>query len=315
MKAWLYTKAGEPLQLIERETPRPGLNEAVVQVRASGLCGSDVHILHGSMDAMLNGPRILGHEIAGVVGEIGEGVTGFKPGDRVVVSGVPSYAPGFQVDGGYATHCLVRASALRRLPDRVSFMQGAAATDAGQTSYGALMHKGGLKKGQKVGIIGLGGVGLTGARIAVINGASEVYAAEPRQEMWDIARGQGVKVVVDEVRKLADLAPDLIVDFAGFGTTTAGAIEAVAFGGTIVQVGAAVLEATINVGYLIGKELTFRGSQGGPPGATEAVLAHMERGELEILSSTLSFDEIPEGLERLERGSVNGRLVAEIFQD
>lgn len=311
MKAWLFTGVREPLKLIERETPRPGPNEALIEVHGAGLCASDLHIMDGTVTHLLSKvPLILGHEVAGIVIATGPGVKDYNPGDRVIASGTEVYCPGFQVDGGYATHCLLAASCLRRIPDGVDFVQGAAATDAGQTSYGAVMRAGALQKGQRVGIVGLGGVGLTGARIAVVNGAAEVYAAEPRREVWDIARGQGVTEIVDDVTALARYKLDVIIDFAGFGVTTAGAIAAVKPGGLVVQVGVALAEATISTALLVNNEVTLRGAKGGHPGDTEAVLAHMQRGELKILASTISFEEIPDGLARLERGGVTGRLVA-----
>jgi propanol-preferring alcohol dehydrogenase len=118
--------------------------------------------------------------------------------------------------------------------------------------------------------------------------------------------------VVDDVRKLAGRDLDLIVDFAGFGDTTAGAIEVVRPGGLVVQVGLGRTEATISTATLIAKSVTLRGSGGGRPSDTAAVLAHMARGELTIAASTIGFDAIPEGLARLERGRVVGRIVAEL---
>ena len=106
----------------------------------------------------------------------------------------------------------------------MSFVQGAAATDAGQTSHHAIVEAGELRSGQRVGIVGLGGVGTTGARIAVLNGA-EVYGAEPRREAWSAAMAQGLQNVVADVSELAQYELDLIVDFAGFGETTAGAVR------------------------------------------------------------------------------------------
>lgn len=311
MEAWLFTGIDEPLQRITRDDPRAGPGQVVIDVRAAGLCHSDVGFLDGTLTWMLPGlPMILGHEVAGSIAEVGEGVTGFAPGDRVVLSGPEEFAAGWRVDGGYATKCLAMASGLIRLPDTVSFIQGAAASDAGMTAYCAIMGSGELKPGMRVGIIGLGGLGMTGARIAVVNGA-QVWGAEPRRETWDKARALGVTEVVEDVAALAPLQLDLIVDFAGFGTTTAGAIEAVRPGGTVVQVGLGKTEATINTAMLTGKMVTLRGARGGSlPGATEAVIVHMARGELEIEASALPFEDIPEGLERLRRGGVVGRLVA-----
>jgi propanol-preferring alcohol dehydrogenase len=313
MQAWLFTGAHQPLRLIERETPQPGTHEVLVAVRGSGLCHSDVGRMDGTLTPYMpkSPPIVLGHEVAGVVVAIGEGVHDFAPGDRVVASGTIEFCPGRNADGGYATHCLLPTHCLVPLPDTVSFVQGAAATDAGQTSHSALMVAGELQSGQRVGIVGLGGLGMTGARIAVLNGA-EVYAAEPRREAWAAARGQGVVAVAEDVRELSPYGLDLIVDFAGFGETTAGAISAVRPGGLVVQVGLGRTEATISTMELIGKGVTLRGSGGGRKSDTVAVLDHMARGELAIEATTIGFAAIPEGLARLERGGVVGRIVAEL---
>lgn len=313
MKAWLFTGAHQPLEKIERETPRAGADEVVVAVRAAGLCHSDVGRMDGTLTPYLpkQPPIILGHEIAGVIVEVGAGVTGYSVGDRVVASGTTDYCPGWSADGGYASHVLLPGFSLVRLPDAVSFVQGAAATDAGQTSHSALVDAGELKAGERVGIIGLGGLGMTAARLAVLYGA-EVHAAEPRREAWETALAQGVTDVVEDVSALAALDLDLIVDFAGFGTTTAGAIAAVRKGGRVVQVGLGQTEATISTMALIGKAVTLRGSGGGKPKDTAAVLEFMARGELEIAATAIGFDAIPSGLDRLERGGVVGRIVAEI---
>jgi propanol-preferring alcohol dehydrogenase len=312
MKAWLFTGAHQPFQLIERETPQPGPGEVVLQVRASGLCHSDVGRMDGTLTSFMprKPPIILGHEVAGVVTEIGPGVTEYAIGDRVVASGTQEFCPGRNVDGGYATHCLLPTRCLIRLPAAVSFVQGAAATDAGQTSHHAIVVTGELRSGQRVGIVGLGGLGMTGARIAVLNGA-EVYAAEPRRVAWAAAKDQGVRSVVDDVLELAQFEPHLIVDFAGFGETTAGAISAVRRGGLVVQVGLGRTRATISTFELIGKGVTLRGSGGGQPRDTATVLEYMGKGDLTIEATTIGFNEIPEGLKRLERGGVIGRIVAE----
>jgi propanol-preferring alcohol dehydrogenase len=313
MKAWLFTGAHQPFQLIERQTPRPGPGEIVLQVRAAGLCHSDVGRMDGTLTPYLpkKPPIILGHEIAGVVAQVGAGVADYRPGDRVVASGTTDWCPGWSADGGYASHCLLPTRVLVALPQAVSFVQGAAATDAGQTSHRAVMVAGELQAGQRVGIVGLGGLGMTGARIAVLHGA-KVYAAEPRREAWATAKGQGVVEVVADVAQLARYDLDLIVDFAGFGTTTAGAIGAVRPGGLVVQVGLGRTEATIPTAELIAKAVTLRGSGGGKPSDTAAVLAMMAAGELTIQATTIGFDQIPEGLARLERGGVVGRIVAEL---
>lgn len=313
MRAWLFTGANEPLRLIEKPVPHPVEGEVLIAVRGSGLCHSDVGRMDGTLTPYMpkKPPIVLGHEIAGEVLETGPGVTAFIPGDRVVASGTLAYCPGRNSDGGYATHCLLPAHCLLPLPARVSFVQGAAATDAGQTSHAALMTAGELKPGQKVGIVGLGGLGMTAARIAVLEG-TEVHAAEPRREAWNAALAQGVQSIVTDAAELAPLGLDLIVDFAGFGTTTAGAIRAVSPGGLVVQVGLGRSEALIPTMDLVAKGVTLRGSGGGTPADTAAVLAHMARGDLTIAATSIGFDEIPAGLGRLARGGMVGRIVAEL---
>ncbi|MDE2405971.1 MAG: zinc-binding dehydrogenase [Sphingomonadales bacterium] len=311
MIAWLFTGANRPLERIERPTPEPGPGEVLVAVRGSGLCHSDVGRMDGTLTPFMPVPPpiVLGHEIAGEIVTVGPGVAEWRAGDRVVASGTVAFCPGRQCDGGYATHCLLPVHCLIRLPDSVSYVQGAAATDAGQTSHAALVGAGELQAGHKLGIVGLGGLGMTAARIGVLLGA-EVHAAEPRHEAWEPARAQGVASVVAGVRELAPLGLDLIVDFAGFGETTAGAIEAVRAYGRVVQVGLGRTEATISTMALIGRNVTLRGSGGGTKADTQAVINMMAQGLLTIAATPIGFDAIPAGLERLARGGVVGRIVA-----
>ena len=93
--------------------------------------------MDGTLTAMLPPlPMILGHEVAGVVSAIGPGVEGVSTGDRVVIGGPEDFAPGWSVDGGFATKCLAKARGLITLPDTVDFVQGATATDAARPPTG-----------------------------------------------------------------------------------------------------------------------------------------------------------------------------------
>ena len=154
VKAWQLTAPSEPLQLIERDDPHPGAGEVVVHVRAAGICHSDVGFLDGTLTGMLAKLLlVLGHELAGVVSEVGPDVDAWAVGDRVAALGDPQHSPGWSVDGGFADKYLASASGLVKLPDAVDFVQAAAATDAGQTAYGAVMGAGRLRAGERVGVI------------------------------------------------------------------------------------------------------------------------------------------------------------------
>lgn len=298
--------------LSEVDRPSPGPGEVVLDVKAAGLCHTDVGVLEdeGWLPLVQRLPMTMGHENAGVVAELGEGVTGFEVGDRVgVCPTTPAGAPGFAFDGGFAPELVVGAEALVPIPDEVDFVLGAAATDAGMTSYSAVIAQGGVKEGDTVGIIGLGGLGQIGARVAVLAGA-EVYVAELNEKAWPAARELGAKGVSPSLKDFSDVSFDVIVDFAGFGTTTAEAVDLIRYDGTVVLAGMGKLEATINTKSLILNQCNLKGSVGGTKEHVAGVYDYMATGQLAPGTTTISFDEIPEGLEKLKNGEVTGRLVA-----
>ena len=147
MKGWEFTTTNEPLTLIEKADPKATPGTVIIDVQASGLCHTDVATLRdpGWLDILAKVPIILGHEIAGIISEVGEGVTDYKVGDRVGVCpvGKDGLGPGNGRDGGYANKVLVPASDLVRIPEGVTFAQAAAGTDAGMSSYHAMFVKGG----------------------------------------------------------------------------------------------------------------------------------------------------------------------------
>ncbi|WP_299300761.1 alcohol dehydrogenase catalytic domain-containing protein [uncultured Brachybacterium sp.] len=206
MKAWQFTGTGKPLELNEVEEPTADPGEVVVDVKAAGVCHSDVAALddEGWMALFQQGlPRTMGHESAGVISQVGEGMEHWKVGDRVGLA--PMMADGTALgygpwDGGFGPKLRATDDNLVALPDAVSFELGAMATDAGLTAYHAIMALGGAKPGMKVGEIGLTGV-------------------------------------AESIIEFSDLGLELVVDYAGFGTTTAQGLEALAKFGTFVQVG------------------------------------------------------------------------------
>lgn len=310
MKAWLLDEPKTPLRLDEVDTPEPGPGQILVRVHAAGMCHSDVAYSAGLFPFQIPFPVVLGHEVAGEVVKLGEGVTGFSEGERVVSATSASDAPGITRSGGYAEYTLLTAAKSVKVPDGVAWSQAAAATDAGLTSYTGVVAHGGAKPGDRIGIVGLGGLGMTGARIGVLAGAT-VVAAEPREEVWDIARKNGVTSIVHDVSELAGENLDAVIDFAGFGTTTAGAIPAVRPEGKVVIVGLGRVEATISTMELVSRNISVRGSTpAGNPDHLAALLKWIASGDLTIAVSETDFNGIPDGLGRLARGEVTGRLVA-----
>ncbi|MCL2652684.1 MAG: zinc-binding dehydrogenase [Propionibacteriaceae bacterium] len=312
MQSWRFYGTDKPLVFEEVAEPEAGPGEVVVDVKAAGVCHSDVSALDdpGWMPMFFRIPMTLGHENAGVITQVGEGMDQWKVGDRVGLS--PMMADGDAIgygkwDGGYGPKVRATEDNLVHLPDEVSFELGALATDAGLTAYHALVARGGAQKGMKVGIIGLGGLGYVGARVAVLMGC-EVYGAEIAPETQKLADEIGLTDVADSIDKFSDL--DLVVDYAGFGTTTAAALTVLKEFGTLVQVGMGRLESTISTYPLIINQLTIKGSKSGTKEDLGALYDLMRSGALKPPMNLIKQADVPDALANLRTGGVVGRYIA-----
>ncbi|GAA4668082.1 hypothetical protein GCM10025780_08250 [Frondihabitans cladoniiphilus] len=235
-------------------------------------------------------------------------MTEFSVGDKV---GIPATTegPGAAVDGGFADRVAVKERLAVHVQDGVEFEQAAPAMDAARTAYRGVMTFGKVKKGMNVGIIGFGGLGSLGAQIAEAQGA-HVFVAEANKATWDRVTAGGAGGVSADIRDFADKGLDVIVDFAGFGTTTAQAVEAIKQGGTIVQIGLAREEATISTQKITMKEITLVGASNGEKSEAVAVLDLIANGSLSSLTVPITFEQIPEYIAKLAKGDVTGRAVA-----
>lgn len=310
MKAWQFTGVGQDLKRVELPNPVAGKGEIVLQIKAAGLCHSDVSYMDGTITSLLKQvPIVLGHEIAGEVIAVGEGVQEFKMGQRV---GIPATveSPGTARDGGFADQVAVNADLCVHIPDSVPYEQAAPAMDAARTAYRALVTKGEVKKGMNVGIIGFGGLGSLAVQIARELGAV-TFVAELNKDVWDEAKHLGAKGVAEDIRDFEAEGLDVIVDFAGFGTTTASAIDAVKAQGRVVQIGLAREMATISAQKVTMKEITYIGAANGEKSEAAAVLNLMASGNINSRLQKISFDDIPGSLEKLKEGKAGkGRFVA-----
>lgn len=173
---------GEPLQLVHRDVPSPGRGEVLVRVEACGVCHSDSFTVEGGMP--IEYPRVPGHEIAGHIEAVGDGVVPWKVGQRVgvgwfggscghcdpcrrgdMISCVNGRVPGIAFDGGYADHVLVPQDALAAVPDELSAVDAAPLLCAGITTFNALRESG-ARAGDLVAILGIGGLGHLGVQFA-----------------------------------------------------------------------------------------------------------------------------------------------------
>ncbi|WAP51696.1 zinc-binding dehydrogenase [Arthrobacter sp. ATA002] len=304
----------KPIQLNEVPEPAPGPTQVIIDVKAAGLCHSDVMYMEVGDQAMPFLPMTQGHENAGVITALGSEVTGFKVGDVVGVNSSGVQPPlGMFTPGGFADKLAADYRDLARVPDGMDLSLAALATDAGMTSYPAMIKVGGAAKGMKVGVIGFGGLGQIGARAAVLAGA-EVHVAEMKEEAWPAAKEVGAVSCVKDAAEWMDPSSarpvgtfDLIVDYAGFDTTQK-AVNAIKRGGKVVQVGLGRPTFTVATNSILGK--TIEGSLGGTVEDIEEVFDLMHRGEIRPGYEEIGFDQIAGGLERLKNNQVLGRLVA-----
>ncbi|NIY48812.1 zinc-binding dehydrogenase [Cedecea colo] len=317
MKAMRFVEIGAPLQLQEVPIPTAQPGWVVIRVEAAGICHTDNHILAGAQFASSNGaslastpPLTLGHEVAGVITEIGSDVEGWYVGDRVVSGPMPPGltlgAPGNTVDGGFAEYCAIPAQRLMPIPDGLPFEVAAVATDAINTSYSAVKVAGQVTSGLKVGIVGLGGLGLSGLATACYLGA-QTYGVDVNPGTFASARRIGARECFTTIAELGKVQPDVIVDFAGAGTTSYEAALALGFGGRLVIVGMETKSASLDTYDLILGEKTVVGSHGGSPGTLSEVFTALQDGYLAPNVTEVPLTELNDALDRLKSRTSNGQ--------
>ncbi|KAH6633108.1 chaperonin 10-like protein [Boeremia exigua] len=318
MNAFRFCDVASGLQQETLPIPKPSSSEALIRVEAAGLCHSDTHVLHGGGAAwMCKLPITLGHEIAGVIIELGGHSPSLKIGDSVAVAcvGHPietrdfSEALGVGRDGGYAQYVVAPLKNLVPIPAGVSFAQAAVATDSVATAYHAIVSEGGIGPSSTVGIIGMGGLGLNGVAIAAARKA-RVYGIDIDETKFELAQSLGAVACASNLSVFSDQTFDVIVDFAGAQATIESAMAAVRPGGTVVLVGLASDKLTFTTTELVTKNIALRGSTSASMEELQDVLHLIGKGILKPQIEWLPFSDIPNGLKRLGTQQVQGRLYA-----
>ena len=262
MKAARFYEPGKPLFIEEVPIPEIKPNEVLLDVKANGICGSDLHILDGITPVGFS-PIILGHEMSGIIVKIGSNVNRWKIGERVcshcIVScglcwncrnGHMNICPskkllGIHLNGGMAEYCAVPANMLVHLPDHVPFDIGAITTDAVATPYHALMNIGKLDHEETVAIFGLGGLGYHAVKLAKLAGASKIIAVGISPDSLKRAKRAGADYVIngreeDPVEAILEITSggvDISCEFVGFNKTIDQAVRCTKIGGRTVIAG------------------------------------------------------------------------------
>jgi NAD+-dependent secondary alcohol dehydrogenase Adh1 len=337
VKAALLAEYHRPLELVERPVPEPqGPRDVVVRVGGAGVCATDLHAIDGLMEpAGLRPPVVLGHENAGWVHAVGDGVTAAAVGDAVLV--YPAYTCGVCVpcrrgrdmhcvrhgftgltrDGGFAELVLVDERSLLRLPGGVEPVDVAPHADAGVTAMHAvkkLLPR--LGPGSTVALIGVGGVGHIALQLVKSLGSATVIAIDTDERRRRLANELGADEVIGdregvtgEVRELSGGAGvDAVVDFVGTDRTHAAGIEMLAKGGLYSAVGYGGTVGIPSVA-LVAQDLAIEGSLVGNWIDLWELLQLHGRGEIVLRTETHRLDDVNDVLERLRDGEVTGRAV------
>ena len=206
------------LRVEEHEMPKVGPKDILIQVKACGICGTDVHIYEGDKGAAeVTPPTILGHEFSGIISEVGSEVTKYKPGDRVCIdpncycgscepcrNGVAHYCEhmigyGTTVNGGFAEYCAVNERQVYKLGENTTFEQGAMTEPVSCCLHGIDMCN--IKPGHQVVVIGGGMIGLLMMQLAKLAGAAKVALLEPVESKREVAKKLGADVCIDPVNE------------------------------------------------------------------------------------------------------------------
>jgi D-arabinose 1-dehydrogenase-like Zn-dependent alcohol dehydrogenase len=322
---------GAPLRPATRPVPEPGPGEVRVEVKACGVCGSDVFLQDGGF-VQTPLPIVPGHEAAGLVDAVGPGVQGIAvgalvalyyistpPGDAWAAAGMPNRSPavqrmGVDVDGAFAEY-VVRPSASVIVPARpLPPAELAVLTDAVATPLHALRRIAKLSAGETVAIIGIGGIGSNAVQLAKAFGATVISISRTAQKL-ELAGALGSDHVVSAtgdvvaaVRELTGgVGADVVLQCAGSAQANELAVDLAAPGGRVVLVGASTTPFRLHSMRVIWSELALLGSRGFVPADIEEAIELRLDGKisLEHLVGTIRpLAEAQEALEDLRNGRV-----------
>ena len=347
-----------PLTIETVELAPPQRGEVLIKVAAVGLCHSDLSVINGDRPRQI--PMVLGHETAGIVEALGPGVDDLAIGDHVVMSFVPTCGtcpscmdgraqlcgPGQAANGagtllgggrrlscddgsdlyhlcgisGFAEYAVVSRRSIVKIDKEMSLVDAALFGCAVMTGVGTVVNTCGVRPGQSVAVIGLGGVGLSAVMGAVAAGAERIVAIDLAPAKLELARGIGATDaflasdpdIVDQVKAATDGGVDYAIEMAGSAPAFELAYKITRRGGTTATGGLANPNARVSLSpvQLVGEERTIKGSYMGscvPPRDIPRFMALYKRGRLPVdrlLSSTGPLEEINAALDRLDRGEV-----------
>ena len=331
MTAVQIPRPGDPFEVVKREVPVPGANQVRVKVQACGVCHSDVFVKEGHWPG-LQYPRVTGHEVAGVIDEVGPGVTTWRKGQRVGVGWHGWHCgqcdpcrrgafincrnlriTGFNDDGGYAQYMIANRDSLALIPDSLSPTDAAPILCAGITTFNSLRHSGAIA-GDLVAVQGLGGLGHLGIQFASKMGYRTVAIGRGKdKEALALKLGaerylDGTTVnVAEELTKMGGAS--VILATAPDSKAMSGLIEGLGVGGRLLVVGASPDPITVTPIQLIGDRRSIQGWPSGSAQDSEDALKFCALTGIRPMVETFPLDKAADAYDRMLSGKARFRVV------
>lgn len=325
-------KPGGTLDRIEHDVPEPGRGEVRVRIEACGICHSDVLTREGLFPG-ISYPRVPGHEVAGSIEALGAGVDPWKLGDRVGVGwhgghcgycdscrrgdfltcSVAPKIPGISYDGGYADAMIAPATALARIPDELSAVEAAPLMCAGVTTYNPLRHSGALA-GDRVAILGLGGLGHLGVQFAAKMGFETISIARG-EDKKALGKELGARHTIDSAAENAAAAltrlggAKVILATVTSGEAMASVLGGLAADGKLIVVGAPHDPLPVPAPLLIGARRSVAGWPSGRSIDSEDTLRFAVLTGVRSRSEVFPLDRASDGYDRMMSGRARFRVV------
>jgi D-arabinose 1-dehydrogenase-like Zn-dependent alcohol dehydrogenase len=331
MKIAVVPKPGADFQIQEREIPQPGPGQVRIRVQACGICFSD-HLVKDGLWPGLTYPRSPGHEIAGVIAEIGPGVTVWKQGQRVGVGWHGGHdstclycrrgdfanctqqkITGFHFDGGYAEYMIAPVEGLAQMPESFDAAEAGPLLCAGITTYNSLRHSGAMP-GDLVAVQGVGGLGHLGVQFANKFGY-RVVAISRGKEPEALAKKLGAQLYIDstatdaagELQKLG--GAQVILATAPSGKAMTDLLPGLAPRGTFLVIGAGPDPIQVSTGLMIQGSKRIQGWASGIPTDSEDTLRFAELTGVRPMIERFPLDQVNDAYARMMSGKALFRVV------
>jgi D-arabinose 1-dehydrogenase-like Zn-dependent alcohol dehydrogenase len=331
MKAVQVPKAGADFEIVEREIPQPGAGQVRIRVQACGICHSDVVTKEGLFPG-ISYPRVPGHEVAGVIDEVGAGVTAWKKGERVgvgwhggqdgtclacrrgdFVNCANGKICGTTYDGGYQEYMVAPVEGLAHMPESLDAAEAAPLMCAGVTTFNALRHSGALPS-ELVGVQGIGGLGHLGVqfakkfgyRVAAV-GRDSGNAALAKKLGADVYIDSTASDPADELQKLGGAS--VILATATSGKSMAALVGGLGVNGSMVVVGAPTDSIEVLPLQLLFGKRGIKGWAGGIPTDSEDTLRFAEMTGVRPMIEKYPLAKAAEGYARMMSGKAQFRVV------